>query len=178
MSDTFDIVISTDGSGWRPKPSHPKAALAWPGGCAAVLRAGDRYKEAIEGSDDTTNNEMELFAILLGLSLVKWRHASILVRSDSMVAIGWAKGSMRRDRYPYASDYGMAIDGIVKLMDLRVFYKHIPGHSGDTDNDRADHLAGEERKRRLLLRNQALTAPLSGPSGPDTTTDALSFTTS
>lgn len=95
------ITITTDGSGTHPP--HP-------GGAAAILRSYiGHYHEVMDALPSATNNQMELLAILLGLSAIQWRGIVVLVRSDSRVALGWASGTFRRDRFAYATGMGLPL---------------------------------------------------------------------
>lgn len=133
----YYITISTDGSGTK---------LGNPGGAAAILRSHlGHYSEASDGRESTTNNEMELLAILIGLAAVRWRGCAVLIRSDSQVALGWASGRTDRSGRAYATELGAAIDGVIATMQLAVTFTHIKGHSGDLDNERAHTLANQVR---------------------------------
>ena len=68
------ITLYTDGSS-RGNPG--------PGGFGAVLLFKQHRKELSEGYRFTTNNRMELLAVIRGLEAVKWENANIIVFSDS-----------------------------------------------------------------------------------------------
>jgi len=137
----YDVTITTDGSGTR---------LGQPGGWACILRTEHLHKELWGGKDSTTNNEMELYAILAGITALLKPQLRVLVRSDSQVALGWAQGGWRKSGHPYARAIGQTLTETITDMRLLVGYRHVPGHAGDPDNERADLLAGAERDRRML----------------------------
>ena len=65
-----------------------------PGGYGVVLRCGDHEKEMSEGFRLTTNNRMELLAVIKGLEAIKWENAEVHVWSDSSYVVkaineGW-----------------------------------------------------------------------------------------
>ncbi len=68
------IQIYTDGSA-RGNPG--------PGGWGAVLISGEHYKELSGGFECTTNNRMELYAVIMALEAIKRANANIVVCSDS-----------------------------------------------------------------------------------------------
>lgn len=65
-----------------------------PGGYAAILRYGRYEKEFSGGFRLTTNNRMELLAVITGLEAIRWEHATVEVYSDSSYVVnavtkGW-----------------------------------------------------------------------------------------
>ena len=65
-----------------------------PGGYGIVLKCGGKVKEISGGFAMTTNNRMELLAVIIGLETVKWKNADIRVISDSAYVVravkeGW-----------------------------------------------------------------------------------------
>ena len=68
------IEIFTDGSS-RGNPG--------PGGYGVILRCGEHYKELSGGFAETTNNRMELTAVIVGLEAVRRPNAEIILYSDS-----------------------------------------------------------------------------------------------
>ena len=72
------IEIFTDGSS-RGNPG--------PGGYGVILRCGEHYKELSEGFPETTNNRMELTAVIVGLEAVRRPNAEIILYSDSKYVV-------------------------------------------------------------------------------------------
>ena len=86
------IEIFTDGSS-RGNPG--------PGGYGVILRCGEHYKELSEGFPETTNNRMELTAVIVGLEAVRRPNAEIILYSDSKYVVdsvnkGWVFGWERK----------------------------------------------------------------------------------
>jgi ribonuclease HI len=134
-----DIVIYTDGA-CKGNPG--------PGGWGAWLRAGAHEKELWGGEALTTNNRMELTAVIEALSSLK-RPSRVIVHTDSEYVRngitswihGWkARGWKTADRKPVKN-----IDLWQRLDALRgqhqVDWRWVRGHAGDPGNERADALA-------------------------------------
>jgi len=136
MSET--VIAYTDGAcSGNPGAGAWAYRLEWPDG---------RVEEAAGGELATTNNREELKAVREALSHVRarigddpaWR---IVVRTDSLGVINWLTRVWKRrknlDLYP-------TID---PLVDKRVRFEHVRGHSGIPGNERVDTLAVEETQR-------------------------------
>ena len=87
------IEIFTDGSS-RGNPG--------PGGYGVILRCGEHYKELSAGFPETTNNRMELTAVIVGLEAVRRPDAEIILYSDSKYVVdsvnkGWVFGWERKN---------------------------------------------------------------------------------
>ncbi|GHU81819.1 ribonuclease H [Clostridia bacterium] len=120
-----------------------------PGGWAAILRYGESEKELFGGEADTTNNRMELTAVIEGLSALK-EPCEVHVTSDSRYVIdsiekrwvyAWqSKGWVKSDKSP-----ALNVDLWKKLLPLlekhRVAFHWIRGHAGHPENERCDALA-------------------------------------
>jgi ribonuclease HI len=135
------IIIYTDGAA-RGNPG--------PGGYGVVLRSGSHYLEKSGGFALTTNNRMELLAVIIGLESLKIPGSTVTVYTDSKyvadaVNQGWvfnweAKG-FRKKKNP----------DLWKRF-LEIFRKHkvkfvwIKGHSEIPENEKCDRLAVEASK--------------------------------
>lgn len=109
-----------------------------PGGWGAVLVCGSLRKELSGGFALTTNNRMELLAVIKGLEAIRWRGAAVEVWSDSKyvvntITLGWK----RKKNHDLWARY----DAIAQCFTL-VFH-WIKGHSGHPENERCDRLAVE-----------------------------------
>lgn len=128
------VVITTDGA-CDPNPG--------PGGWAAILRAGEHVRE-ISGSDPaTTNNRMELRAIIEGLRALK-QPCEVVVRTDSKIAVSWARGAQfakERHRLAHPEAYALHCEYVQVAQPHTVTFEWVKGHAGDPDNERADWLA-------------------------------------
>jgi len=120
-----------------------------PGGWAVVLTDGQVTREIIGGADSTTNNTMELEAILAALQAVP-AGARVRLHTDSQNAIGWlAQGWKRKD--PKIAALCAQIDQTVLSKALQVTYAKAIAHEDDAMNNRADTLAAAEAQRRRSL---------------------------
>ena len=131
-----------------------------PGGWGTILRYNGVEKELSGGEAQTTNNRMELTAVIRGLEALKEK-CSVIVTTDSRyvadgIVNGWAKswrakGWVKSDKKPALNPdlWGRLLD----LLDKHeVEIKWIKGHAGHPENERCDRLAvaaTEEAKTRL-----------------------------
>ena len=116
-----------------------------PGGYGIVLKCGDIRKELSGGFRLTTNNRMELLAVIKGLEAIRWENAQVEVYSDSTYVVkalteGWldtwvAKG-WKKVKNP---DLWQSFLPIYKKH--KVSFHWIKGHAGHPENERCDRLA-------------------------------------
>lgn len=133
------IVIYTDGA-CKGNPGV--------GGWGALLIAGSKEKELFGGEKDTTNNRMELMAVIQALGVLK-RPCNIVLHCDSQYVLkgitewitGWkAKGWKTASRAPVKNvDLWQALDQARTQHTIE--WKWVKGHAGDPGNERADQLA-------------------------------------
>lgn len=116
-----------------------------PGGYGVVLKCAGHVKEMSGGFVLTTNNRMELLAVIKGLEAIKWRNAEVHVYSDSSYVVksvnegwlfGWEKKGFAKAKNP---------DLWKRFLPLyrahRVAFHWIKGHAGHPENERCDALA-------------------------------------
>jgi ribonuclease HI len=136
---TTSIEIWTDGA-CKGNPG--------PGGWGALLRYGDHEKELFGGEKLTTNNRMELMAVIEALSSLK-RRCDVVVHTDSKyVQLGiteWIPNWIRRgwktaDKKPVKNaDLWQRLQQVTARHD--VHWRWVKGHAGVDGNERADELA-------------------------------------
>ena len=124
------------------------------GGWGALLRQGQHEKSLYGGEADTTNNRMEIMAVIQALKALK-RPCDVVVHTDSQyVQKGmseWLPNWKRRgwktaDKKPVKNaDLWQELDMLVAQHD--VSWRWVKGHSGDPDNERVDVLARDEAIR-------------------------------
>ncbi len=134
-----DVVIYTDGA-CKGNPG--------PGGWGAWLRWGGHERELFGGEAQTTNNRMELMAVIEALTALK-RRCRVTIHTDSEYVHkgitewigGWkARGWKTADRKPVKNvDLWQRLDALVQSHE--VHWRWVRGHSGDEGNERADRLA-------------------------------------
>lgn len=145
------VTLYTDGSS-RGNPG--------PGGYGIILHLNNtqHYKELSQGFRLTTNNRMELMAVIVGLEALTKEGLQVLVVSDSKYVVdsvekkwvfGWEKKNFTGKKNP---DLWMRF--------LKVFRRHhvkfqwVKGHNNHPMNERCDVLAVEASKSSRLLLDQ------------------------
>jgi ribonuclease HI len=125
-----------------------------PGGYGAILRSGNHYKELSEGYRKTTNNRMELMAVIKGLEALKNLNQSVMIYSDSKYVIdsiekkwvnSWlAKGFKDKKN----KDLWLRYLDVSKLHTIK--FTWVRGHNGHPENERCDELAVAAAKQKDL----------------------------
>lgn len=125
-----------------------------PGGWAALLRTGSHEKELVGSEPHTTNNRMEMSAILEGLRALK-QPCTVTIHTDSRYVIdgmtqwvfGWQKrGWINSAKKPVLNeDLWRAL--IEAARPHKVSWQWVKGHAGHPENERVDALASAEAAR-------------------------------
>ncbi len=119
------------------------------GGWAAILRYGDKEKELVGGDRQTTNNRMELTAVIQGLAALK-EPCEVLLTSDSKYVIdaitkGWVYGWQRNGWRKADKKPALNVDLWEQVLPLlekhHVTFNWVKGHDGHPENERCDRLA-------------------------------------
>ena len=119
-----------------------------PGGWGAVLRFNGHEKELFGGEAQTTNNRMELTAVISGLQALK-RRCRVKVTTDSQYVKNgitqWI-GNWKRNGWRTAARKPVKNDDLWRRLDEMVSrhdvsWHWVKGHSGHPENERADELA-------------------------------------
>lgn len=121
------------------------------GGWGAILRFNSAEKELSGGEKNTTNNRMELTAVIKGLSALKEPCNVTLVTDSKYVADaitkGWAEswrknGWKKADRKPALnSDLWEQLLDLINIHNVNIQW--VKGHAGHPENERCDRLAVE-----------------------------------
>ena len=109
-----------------------------PGGWGVVLTCGDARKELSGGFARTTNNRMELLAVIEGLEAIKWEGAEVHVFSDSTYVVRTLTEGWKRKKN---HDLWARYDALAPR--FRLSFTWIKGHAGHPENERCDRLAVE-----------------------------------
>jgi ribonuclease HI len=119
-----------------------------PGGWGAILRWNGHEKELSGGEAETTNNRMEMMAVIQALKAMK-KHTTIHLYTDSQYVKqgieewleGWkAKGWKTAGKKSVKNqDLWIEIDALIQKHDVRLHW--VRGHDGHPENERADALA-------------------------------------
>lgn len=126
-----------------------------PGGWGAILRYGEREKELSGGAPQTTNNRMELTAVIEGLAALK-ESCEVTIVSDSRYVVdgiekGWAKSWKRNGWRKADKKPALNADLWDKLLTLLEFhqvrFRWVHGHQGHPENERCDQMAVMESQK-------------------------------
>jgi len=126
-----------------------------PGGFGVILRSGEHYKELSGGFRKTTNNRMELLAVITGLESIKKSGQEIMIYSDSKYIIdsvekkwvfNWLKTNFKGKKN---KDLWLRFLAVYKQHQIR--FTWVKGHNGHPENERCDELAVDAAKQKNLL---------------------------
>lgn len=142
---SYQITIYTDGAA-KGNPGK--------GGYGVVLLSGSHRKELSDGFEKTTNNRMELLAVIIGLEALKYNGCTVTIYSDSQYVVnavekgwlfGWERTQFKKKKNP---DLWQRF--------LNVYRKHtvkfvwVKGHAGNPLNERCDQLAVQASEQPVL----------------------------
>jgi len=140
-----DITIYTDGAS-RGNPG--------PGGYGIILISGKHRLEKTEGFRLTTNNRMELLAVIIGLESLKQSGSKVTVYTDSRYVADavekgwvfrWEAKAFRKQKNP---DLWIRFLKIYRKHNVRLVW--IKGHASDPENELCDRMAVESSFRKDL----------------------------
>ena len=153
------IILYTDGAA-KGNPG--------PGGYGALLIAGKHRKELSEGFRLTTNNRMELLAVIVGLEALRYKDSEVIVYTDSKyvadaVTLGWVfdweKKAFKKKKNP---DLWRRFLPVYRKH--RVTFKWVKGHAGIPGNEICDQLAVEASQKDQLKIDTAYETEEADPS--------------
>lgn len=126
-----------------------------PGGYGVVLKSGEHRKELSGGFRLTTNNRMELLAVIVGLEALKNQGSEVTVYSDSKYVVdsvekrwvfNWEKIGYKKKKNP---DLWQRFLTIYRKHKVKIVW--IKGHSGIQENEVCDRLAVSATKSSNLM---------------------------
>jgi ribonuclease HI len=134
---TPQVTIYTDGSS-RGNPG--------PGGYGVILLAGAHRKELSQGYKSTTNNRMELLAVITGLKALKKKGIEVTIYSDSQYVInsvqkGWLRNWIRTNFAGGKKNRDLWMEYHRTAQDFQVQFVWVKGHAENALNNRCDQLA-------------------------------------
>ena len=139
------VIIYTDGA---------CSGNPGPGGWGAVLKYGEHRRELCGGEKNTTNNRMELTAVIESLSALK-EPCIVELYSDSKYiidavtkgwAVRWRDNGWKRNKKEAALNPDLW-QKLLELLELhQVNWHWVKGHAGEVENERCDFLAVEQSK--------------------------------
>ncbi len=137
-----------------------------PGGYGAILKYGKVEKELSQGYRKTTNNRMELLAVIVGLETLTRDGVDVEVYSDSKYVVeavaqrwvfGWEKIGFKKKKNP---DLWMRFLKIYRRHNVRMHW--IRGHNDHPYNERCDRLATDAADGYDLLVDEGYESGLAG----------------
>ena len=141
MTENKTVTLYTDGA-CKGNPGK--------GGWGVLMRYGSHEKELFGGEAHTTNNRMELTAIIQGLAALK-RPCAVVIYTDSQYVKngmekwihGWKKNGWKTaSKQPVKNeDLWQQLDRLAAQHQIQ--WQWVRGHAGHTENERADALANQ-----------------------------------
>ncbi|MEP6726920.1 MAG: ribonuclease HI [Bacteroidota bacterium] len=151
---TNGLTIYTDGAS-RGNPG--------PGGYGAILKWGGTEKELSGGYRKTTNNRMELMAVIAALEALKKESLHITVYSDSQYVVkaveqGWLKNWIATDFKGGKKNKDLWLRYFELSKKHHIKFVWVKGHASNAFNNRCDELATAAADSRSLLVDEAYEA--------------------
>ena len=150
MSLLSSITIYTDGSS-RGNPG--------PGGYGTILMYGQHSKELSAGYRLTTNNRMELMAVIAGLEAITKKHIPVNIYSDSQYVVraiedGWLTNWMRTNFKGGKKNPDLWRRYHQLAMSFQIKMHWVKGHANNPYNNRCDELATTAASGKGLLTDE------------------------
>ncbi|MBT1689690.1 ribonuclease HI [Dawidia soli] len=126
-----------------------------PGGYGTIMKFKDAVKELSEGFRLTTNNRMELLAVIKGLEAIKKDGIAVTIYSDSKYVVdsvekGWIWGWQKKN-FEKKANPDLWQRYIPLHMKFKPRFIWIRGHAGHPENERCDFLAVQAASKGPLL---------------------------
>jgi ribonuclease HI len=150
------LIIYTDGAA-RGNPG--------PGGYGVVLIWGKTIKELSQGYRLTTNNRMELMAVIAALEALKKNNLSVIIHSDSNYVVkaieeGWLKNWIRTDFKGGKKNKDLWLRFYELSKNHNIKFKWVKGHHENIHNNRCDILATTAADGNNLLIDEGYEAEM------------------
>jgi ribonuclease HI len=149
---TPQVIVFTDGAA---------SGNPGPGGYGIVMKSGRHRKELSQGFTLTTNNRMELLAVIVALEQLKYDKSEVRIYSDSKyvceaVNQGWLF-DWERKRFKKKKNQDLWMRFLKAYRKHNVKLEWIKGHNNIPENERCDQLAVEASKKDKLLEDTGYT---------------------
>jgi ribonuclease HI len=146
---SLNITLFTDGAA-RGNPGK--------GGFGVVLISGPHRKEISQGYRLTTNNRMELLAVITGLEALKFERCNVTVYTDSKYVVNAVENSWvftwEKRRFAKKKNQDLWVRFLISYRKHQVRFVWIKGHNAVPENERCDILAVEASKRDDLKEDE------------------------
>lgn len=146
MAELKNVQIYTDGA---------CSGNPGPGGYGVILRYGEYEKKLSGGEEKTTNNRMELTAVIEGLKALNQR-CRVEIYSDSKYfidavnqgwAVNWRRNGWMRNKKDKALNPDLWEELLNLLAEHDVTLHWVKGHNGNPENEECDRMAVEQSKK-------------------------------
>ncbi len=149
MTNPPRITIYTDGAA-RGNPG--------PGGYGVVLMSGQHRKELSDGFEITTNNRMELLAVIVGLETLLVPNSQVTIYSDSKYVVdsvekGWVWGWVKK-RFKGKKNVDLWKRFLEIYKKHQIKFVWVKGHANIPGNERCDQLAVEASQQPFLKKDE------------------------
>ncbi|MDR1985130.1 MAG: ribonuclease HI [Prevotellaceae bacterium] len=140
-----EITVYTDGAA-RGNPGN--------GGYGVIMISGKHRKEISQGFAHTTNNRMELLAVIVALENIKFENTNVTIYSDSKYVVdainqGWLKSWERKHfKDKKNTDLWMRFLNVYKRHNVKFIW--VEGHAGNSLNELCDKMAVNASKQQNL----------------------------
>lgn len=156
MQQSHPIIIYTDGAA-RGNPG--------PGGYGAILMWGSKVKELSAGYRLTTNNRMELLAVIRALEALTKKNIAATIYSDSQYVVkaveeGWLKNWIKTDFKGGKKNRDLWVRFYQLSQHYRLKFIWVKGHASNPYNNRCDELATSAADGKNLLADVGYENPL------------------
>lgn len=141
-----EITIYTDGS---------SLGNPGPGGYGVILKSGKHYKELSQGYRLTTNNRMELMAVIVALESLKKDNSQVMLYTDSKYVVdainkNWLSNWQKND-FKGKKNIDLWKRFLMIHPKHKVIFNWVKGHAGHEFNEKCDVLAVEAANSKKLL---------------------------
>jgi ribonuclease HI len=149
MNKNIEVTIYTDGAS-KGNPGR--------GGYGTILMSGQHSKELSAGYTLTTNNRMELLAVIVGLEALKIVPCNVTIFSDSKYVVDavekkWLDSWLRNDfKNKKNKDLWLRYCRVAQQHNIRFIW--VKGHDGNRYNERCDSLAVQAADAELSTLNE------------------------
>lgn len=139
----LEYTIYTDGA---------YSSLRNQGGCGVVILKNEQViKTFSKCYMQTTNNRMEILAVILGLSMIR-NAETINIITDSQYVIGCASKGWKRNKN--TDLWKLYDEQKIRLENTKIKFQHVKGHNGDKYNSMCDKLAVDASHETNILNNE------------------------
>jgi len=156
-TEAHQLIIYTDGSS-RGNPG--------PGGFGAILMWGAKRKELSAGYRLTTNNRMELLAVITALESLTKKNIPLTIYTDSQYIVraineGWLNKWVRTNFAGGKKNKDLWMRFYNRAKDYNIIFKWVKGHAENAFNNRCDKLATQAADGKNLLIDEGYEAEVA-----------------